>query len=344
MYRKIFWFALLAAASILSACDRPAPTAETQAKPTTAPTEGTTAILSENLQALSAVETLQPIQEAAVCKWAADSLSFWVAGLSDVHLYGAETFEVIASYEGNEYYAIYDVSPDGRTIAFSLDGLAISLFDLRVESEQLTITPDFQFSGAFFSPDGSSIGVESLEVLEVVVYDTASGKETDRLSGFETAAPVYGARYGADGETLMWVSRGTVQPMDIASGELMPALQHEDFVSAFALSPDGSTTATAAAGTFDGEFTPQVTLWDAMSGEALAVQPNTAYFSALAFSPDSSLLAAGTENGVIFYASPSSEQLLQLDAGAVSSLSFSPDGNSLLTCRLDGSVTIWKPK
>jgi len=345
MNKKFFWTTILLVSLAAAACQFLQPAAET-ATEAPAPTEAEAgaAISADTIGSLSPAAVLQPVEDAAMCAWAADGEHFWVWGLTDVFLYDAVSFEPAASYEGDIEEAIYDLSPDGKTMAYSLDGMAISLFDIPGGSEILTITPDYPFSDAFFSPDGARLGVASLAAIEIVVYDVSSGEEINRLNGFETAAPVYSARFASDGETLVWIARATIQPMNIESGELMPSLSHEDFISAYAVSLDGSTAATTAAGTFEGELMPLVTLWDTETGEELAVQANPDYFSAAAWSPDSSILAAGTENNVLFYESPSGDVIGMQESGEISSLSFSPDGSSLLVCSMDGSAAVWQAK
>ena len=206
--------------------------------------------------------------------------------------------------------------------------------------------PDFQFAGVYFSPDGKRLAVDSLDAIEVVIYDTASGERVNSLSGFETAAPVYGAAFSPDGRYLLWLSRGTAQPMDISTQTLMPALSHEDFIAAARMSRENSKVATAAGGTLNGEFQPLVTLWNPQNGAVLWQMGNAEYFSSLDFSPDDSILAAGTKNQVVFYETASGKELSRMQTGGdvINSLGFSPDGQSLLTCSSDGIATIWKVK
>ena len=220
------------------------------------------------------------------------------------------------------------------------------LLDVFTQKDILTIVPGFQFANAFFSPDGSLIGVASLDEIKIFEYNVLNGSETGTLSGFSTAAPVYSARFAQDGKHLIWWSRAKAQPMELASGALGPELNHEDFISALSMSMDGKWIATTAGGTLNGEFQPLVRLWDAAAGSVVWEKGNPGYFSSLDFSPDSSLLAAGDDSEVILYNVQTGDEIIRLSTGnaAVNSLGFSPNGATLLTCDADGNVALWKPQ
>jgi WD40 repeat protein len=261
-------------------------------------------------------------------------------------LYVASTLSLLADFTGDEYTALYAVSPDAGLAAYSLDGIKIQLYDFATKADSLNITPDFQYGGVFFSPDGKLLAVDSLETIEIVIYDTTTGEQVNSISGFETAAPVYRALFSPDGGYLLWLSRGTAQPMKISGQEFKPALSHEDFIAAARMSRDNNKVVTAAAGTLNGEMQPLVTLWNTQNGETLWQMGNTDYFSSLDFSMDDSLLAAGTVDEVVFYDTASGKELSRLETGGdvINSLEFSPDGMSLLTCSTDGTATIWNIK
>lgn len=300
-------------------------------------------ITSENAAALKPVYSASVNTGFILAKWAEDSTAVWIMDYESTSLYDSTSGEMIAQFSPGENTVMYDVSPDGKTVAYSPDGLEIRLFDVSTQADILSIVPDFPFSDVFFNTDGSQLGTPSLLDIKIVLWDTASGAEMGSLSGFETAAPVYSAKFGADEKTLLWFSRGIVQPMDIATQEMGPTLSHEDFVTSRQISPDGKVVATTAAAMVGGEYQPVLTLWNADSGEILRQNAIPTYFSSIAFSPDSGLLAAGTEDAVLFFTVPHGDEVFRFDsAEVVNSLAFSPDGTQLIACGDAGTITIYE--
>jgi len=301
-------------------------------------------INAENFGKLKLSSSLQASTGAIECGWSKDSSVISVMDITHAGLYDAYTLSLVAEFTGDEYTALYSVSPDLGLAAYSLDGKKIQIYDFNAKADRAGITPEFQYGGVFFSSDGSLLAVDSLETIEVVFFDTYNGTEVNRVSGFETAAPVYSARLSPDGNVLLWLSRGTAQPMDIKTQKFAPALSHEDFIADAMLSRDNAKVATAAAGTLNGVMQPLLTLWNSQDGQVLWQMGNTEYFSSLDFSLDDSLLAAGTLNEVIFYDVGSGKELSRLKTGGevINSLKFSPDGDALLTCSTSGIAAIWK--
>jgi len=303
-----------------------------------------TTINDKNLAQLEKSASLQASTSALTCAWSSDSSKITIMDNTHAGLYDAASFSLLGEFTGDEYTALYAVSPDAGLAAYSLDGLIIQLYDFATKTDRISITPDFQYGSVFFSPDGSLLAVDSLDKIEVVIYDTSTGAQVNNLSGFETAAPVYSAVFNNIGNYLLWISRGTVQPMLIADQLLLPALSHEDFVAAVRMSHDNSWVATAAAGTLNGVLQPMVTVWYAPKGSVAWQMGNAEYFSSLDFSPYDALLAAGTKNEVVFYDVASGKELSRLHTGGdvINSLGFSPDRMSLLTCSTDGIASIWE--
>ena len=302
-------------------------------------------ITSKNAAALKPVYSASVSTGYVSTKWAEDSTAVWIWNYESASLYDSASGEMIAQFSPGENAAVYDVSPDGKTVAYTQDGKEIYLFDIFNQTDILSIVPDFDFSNASFNLDGSLIATPSLIDIKIVLWDTTSGAETGSLRGFSTAAPVYDAIFGMDGKSLLWFSRGTVQPMDIAAQKMGPTLSHEDFVTALQISPDGKIIATTAAATIGGEYQPVLTLWNADSGEILRQNVTPGYFRSIAFSPDSDLLAAGTEDSVLFFSLPHGDKVIGFDsAEVINSIAFSPDGLKLITCGDAGTMSIYEVK
>jgi len=304
-----------------------------------------TVISPTNIDDLTSVQELK-FNEPLAVKWTLDSSAYWVHGLHSATLFDSSTQQEIASYTVGEDSYLFDVSPDGRLLAYSTSDPNIILFDVLDQHEVSQIALETITRQASFSPDGSMIGAPSMDVWAVTLWDVKSSREIKVLTGFETAAPVYSFQFGADGKTVLWIARATIQPSDIDSDQMGPRIGLEDFISSAALSPDGNLLATTSAGTVDDEFMPIVTVWDAHTGENLAMFSNTAddYFTSINFSSDGNLLAAGSTGKVRFWNisdfQPAGE--ISIAADYVSSLQFSPDGTRLLTCSSQGSVQLWQ--
>jgi WD40 repeat protein len=155
-------------------------------------------------------------------------------------------------------------------------------------------------TGLNFSPDGSLLAGVELDNFTVHIFQVPSGQKERSLSWTEHASPaLYGADFTPDWKTLAWWSRGTVQLMDAATGDLGPSMGHEDFISALAISPDGRLLASAAAGTLGESFQPLIYLWDANSGDLITQLPVEVAVNAMEFSPDGRTLAVLTSDNIL---------------------------------------------
>jgi WD40 repeat protein len=354
---------------MISACDLPevTPPVEDTAVPTTsfitspeasntAPsTPKTTAVTisDNNVNNLVIVQKV-PISNPQRLDWTNDSQSFSVVTQTTdsggAELFGVTTLEVPSLATRYVYSVkderISDVAADGRTVALiSADWLSYSLVDLGAGNVIISSgTPGFRIANVTFSTDLKYTAVTQAEAWEVVLYSFANNSEIRRLTGFETAAPVFDAGFSSSPVWMLWHARGTAQLQDVESGTLSAKFNHEDFLTSLTLSPDSTLLATAAGKTVNGTFSPVVTLWDAAQGLELRtiVLPSNA--SALSFSPNGRLLAVGVENTLQVWR-VSDGVLLGTFSGHQSPIAlakFSPDGKSIVTAGFDNQLYLWQ--
>ena len=258
----------------------------------------------------------------------------------------ADTLETVDAFTFDVSTIIYDASPDGKTLAYSDNGSNIFLSDISLTEIACTLYPDAIVSNVDFSPDGKTLLTTSMDEIRVTIWDTTNGADLDTLSGFETAAPVYSAKFGEDAKHVIWISRGKVQLSNIANHTMGAEFGHEDFVISTALSPDGKLLATAAAGTINGEFMPVIYVWDAESGSAIGNLTYPEPFSEVLFSPESSLIVALSGHTLIFWDAASLTQVAEIisEGDSFTTLAFAPDGTAIVTASADGEITLWQVK
>lgn len=116
------------------------------------------------------------------------------------------------------------------------------------------------------------------------------------------------------------------------------------WIEALAFAPDGKTIAS-------GHNDNSVCLWNEKNGHllrALNIQPSHAHstpLQILVFSPDSTTIARGSQDGIIVISSTRSGEILRvLDAknGAVTALTFAPDGKYLAAGYANGTISLWR--
>jgi len=302
------------------------------------------AISVENAAALEAAYQTSEVNLVSDLVWSTDGSILVALSSSGAARYNGSDLEKIDTFIFDSPAAIYAASPDGKTLAFSDDSYNIYLADASQTCDALSIYSPEMVGAADFSTDGSSLLTTSMDTIMVTLWDVNTGDVQSSLDSFETAAPVYTAQFGADGQHIIWVARATVQLQDIATQEMSPVMSHEDFVSSLALAPNGNQLATAAAGTIDGEFTPALFLWNPVSGELNSVLSNPDAFGAVTFSSDSSLLAAASGSTIFIWDAATYSQIAAIptDGDTIAILAFSPDDTSLASVDLSGSITLWQ--
>ena len=282
----------------------------------------------------------------------------------DLRVLDPGSFETTAFYPGSVAWP-FDVSDDGRTLAFGRDDGEVSTIDLRTgDVRAFEGRHGARVAGIGFVPDGAL--VTTSDDREVFVWDVASRTISEKLEGH--AGRVFGPAFDAAGSTAFTVGLdGRVIAWDLTSERRIG--------TRFSYAPDGAQccpppgTDPAPEASSDGRTIAyqtgdgQVVLFDAATRDVIAQHDpwpdarlealrtgdpalgdiQTGFISDFARDDGRWLAVSGGVPEVAIYDARSGELVRRIAAskmGWVNALSFAPDG-SLVTANDDGTVAIW---
>jgi WD40 repeat protein len=104
---------------------------------------------------------------------------------------------------------------------------------------------------------------------------------------------------------------------------MAPVLGHEDFVSAYETSSDGTMLASIALKTIDDQAFPAVLLWDPAQGTELQTLTLSEPGLCLDFSPNGSLLAVGVGSALEIWDLSTATKIVSLQGMRIPSLNCS---------------------
>ncbi|MFI8070928.1 helix-turn-helix domain-containing protein [Streptomyces sp. NPDC086033] len=190
---------------------------------------------------------------------------------------------------------------------------------------------------AAFSPDGTRLAVVEWQGTVHLWNLTSGGLHTAARSGH--GGPFRRVAFTPDGRTLAVVDTEAdgdqVRLLDTATGRTRRTIKPSaQFLSAFALSPDGRTLATVSGSR------GSVKMWDVHTGRLQDSFSVGGEVASLAFSPDARTLAVSGARGVQLWDLATSQDRLTLPARSPEAVAFSPDGRTL-AISTGGSVGLW---
>ena len=228
---------------------------------------------------------------------------------------------------------ILSVAPDGSSAAVRRSDDSLALYDLQ---GNLLFEPGVnQPYFANYSPDSSLLAVGMTSQMAVQIFDLSTQQLVTTLTGFQSAAPVYGAAVAPGDQTLVYIARATVQYQNIASGDLGAKYGFQDFVLSQAFAPDGSAVALNVG--------PQIFIYSIPDGQQLTALTLSQPTRGLEYSPDGSLLAAAYGSSIQFWDTSNWTPLQPASAGSANILqiSFAPDGKTLLSVDENKELRAW---
>ncbi len=223
----------------------------------------------------------------------------WVEQDNSLHLWSnKENKEVWNSSPASQTVTSMAISPNGNELAYS--DFASGFYQVNLPLGRVVIGSDHDYwlSDLAYSPDGKELAGVDKENFTVYFYQVGIPEPTRSLKWEESASPVlYGAYFSPDWHTLAWIARGTVQLMDVQSGQLGKTLSHEDFIDGVAWSPSGKSLAVISAFTDGGSLKPGVVIWNTQNGMVITQVTTDSSIRSISFSPGGDRLVLVLESG-----------------------------------------------
>ncbi|HXJ58289.1 MAG TPA: protein kinase, partial [Verrucomicrobiae bacterium] len=275
-----------------------------------------------------------------------------------VRLWDVESKQQIALLAHDDPVKTAACSPDGRWLATTTETQgkdALRLWDLATRREAAVLTTndraivdrerwfELRPNSTMFSPDSQLLACVDL-YSGVHLWSVATRQEVANIPAYFRRTAPLGLAFSPDGQTLAYNENyyGEIALWDIPSRQTRERRLkgHRLYVPSLAFTPDGRILVS-------GSMDRTIRLWDVAEGRERATFTNYPVgVSALRMSPDGKTLA--------FTATVGSQQVILQDTltgtttgqlrghkNSVSGAEFSPDGHTLISGSVDGSVRIW---
>lgn len=226
----------------------------------------------------------------------------------------------------------------GRRIISVTDKSIVTIWNAGTGRQLVTLhRPGKDVQSASFSEAGDRVLTTSYQDGQVVISDASTGEP------LQTLAQSYAtnAEFFARDQTILTSGGNDGALWRMLSGRFVKVatLQgHINKIESIAASGNAKTVATCS---FDGT----ARIWDADSGKMLSLLSlgDSAACFQTGFSPDSSVLATVDDHGARVWRVPDGAPLMTLISYGhpVTRLSFSPDGQQLVTSTNGESVSVW---
>lgn len=221
-----------------------------------------------------------------------------------------------------------EMSPDGAKLATGCDDKIVRIIDLATGHAHELAGHTDEVYWVKFSEDGRRL-ISNGKDQTLREWDLEGG--TARVVASDVGAPIA----PADIAVVAALSRGSVELIDVNTGERTALGPGEPFWTRYAFSQNGRTLAFATRG--------KLAFFDVKTRRTKRFPEKKKPIRALAVTARGELVAAGDANGTIYLidAATGAERSLSGHSGEVALLAFSPDGKTLVSLSQDRTARFW---
>lgn len=281
--------------------------------------------------------------------WSADSENIFLIGSRSMKRYPVPELDPQSQfYVASDNQFIQDYCPGADVIVTLKEDRQLLFYEAGSVKYQSGIKLNYPAMGADCSND-KEILVPSLDEIAVELYDISSGTLIKKLTGFQTAAPVYGATFSPDGKSVLWHARASFRLQNVADESWGSPIEFQDFIDVYSLSHDSKELVVAAPSEDYSKY--DLIFMDTQSGEEIdRIEIGEQPIVAVAYDPDGeTLMAADTTN--IYWIDLTekkitwTEQMVKSDQNVsdpirITDISFSPDGKYLAILQSDEQLSL----
>ena len=277
----------------------------------------------------------------------ASSIGIWIY---DMRPGKEKELDLLTGHTGS--VTVIAFSPDGKILASGGRDETIRLWDGVTGEQKKQLTGHkWAISSLAFSPDGktlaSAIGLHAEKIpaeigiqIDIKLWNIETGEATATFRGH--TKDITSLAFSPDGKTLASSGKDSkVLLWNVATGKNALLLtEHDGNVFYVGFSHDGKTFAT-------GSWDETVKLWDAKTGSLknTIIEKGIAGVSSVAFSPKDSTIAVGGYDIIRLWDLQTKTHIRSFKghSRSISSIAFSPDGNTLATVsdRSDDTIMLW---
>ncbi|HET9914446.1 MAG TPA: WD40 repeat domain-containing protein [Anaerolineales bacterium] len=270
-----------------------------------------------------------------------------------IHIWDVPDEQAIGTLGGHSDI-VWDMafSPDGEMLVSVSKDKTAQIWDWRNGDILKILNFPGQANSVRFSPDGQILAVGGVDEMQNQIEHAAiwtySVGSWEPLVKFSEYLNIGVLAFSPKGGTL--IGGGTsrnVQVWRASDGASLFTLSHAHQVSKAAISPDGSTVATATCEVVVNADCAEGSawLWDLPTGKLIGKLTGFPDFvEHIAFTADGSSLIAASRDGTLRFYDTSNDQLLFefTSPGGISAMALSPDSGLLATGNVAGEIYLWK--